>query len=152
MLIEGALRQGRRHQPGQRGATWPGPSVCLSIYLFSLCSGDSLVWDDSKELQDFSIRSIYTNSAVIMGQECFLKGVQLLGLKTYVFILQTQTFQHNTTHERRHEGKKNSFLLLMEHVRPFFFFFFFFAGKEKKVLKRIKMMEIPWDQNKATTV
>lgn len=41
--------------------------------------------------------------------------------------------------------KKKSFFLLMEHVS-------FSSELEKKVLKRIKMMEIPGDQNKATTV
>ncbi len=48
------------------------------------------------------------------GSRILLKGMPLLGLRTYVFMLQTQTFQHKTIHKRRHE-KKNPFLL-MEHV------------------------------------
>lgn len=51
--------------------------------------------------------------------------------------------QHTKGDMRR--GEKNLFLVINGACQ-------FFSELEKKVLKRIKMMEIPGDQNKATTV
>lgn len=122
MLICEALRQGHHHQlgPGQPGhVIWP--CVCLTIYLFSLCSGDSLVCDDSKSCKFFHPFHLYNTYkfSCNYGSRVLLKRLQLLEFKTYVFMLQTQTFQHKTIQKRRHE-EKISFLLLMEHVSFFF--------------------------------
>lgn len=46
-----------------------------------------------------------------------------------------------TQHTKGDMREKKLFLVINGACQAFFFFFF--AGKEKKVLKRIKMMEIP---------